>query len=241
MRLGVNPRVLWDTAARLQGEGGEAALRRAIRPFNRFLGPGTNLQEHVTGAISGNVLLTLNRLAPLSLGVAENAADYADGVGLLALVQLADRAAALAVLDSIVASQPDVFSRTDSEDEVRYTSSDPSQSFGSMWVRDDLLVISSDFMRRRVRRWVREGSGGSLDAQQAMVSELVSGEAATGLFFRFEPLMPLAIVLNWPSAARQAIGLADTLAFSASVEGDGVRVTGQLSLNEASGEEPGSP
>jgi hypothetical protein len=237
LRIAVDPRTAWETVLAFQGERGGPALLRRLERYDALLGEGRTVQTDVVDALGGNALLLLNRLAPISLGSADNIEEYADGVGLLLLVQLRDRAAALTLLDAMVAAEPETFSRTEDGGDVRYHNNDPEHSLGDIVIRGDTMFVMSDYMRRRMSGWARPaGAQHELPAAVAAVPELnalLAGDTTSGAFLRFAPLMPIAVLMGLPESVRAGLASLDTLADTARPEGDGLALSGRLELTDA--------
>ena len=238
LRLGIRPSTFWSIVLRFQGERGAAQLQTRIEPFEEALGmtieeligapPDSGSPtptEALPSAISGNVLILVNRLAPISLVTAQNLADYADALGLVIVAQLADREHLVAILDRLASAQPSILTRIDDGDDVVYRSRAQSTDFGNLIIRGDTLILAPD----RVRRQLTPDNTAPEFANRS-VGEILRADVATGVFLRFAALQPIAIILNWPQALRDVLQLLDTLTARASVDGSGIVVDGHLLL-----------
>lgn len=220
LRLAVKPAVAWETLVTLQGRAGPGLRERATALATLL---GAELEGDLDSVLSGNMLVTINRLAPLSLARAQSPGDYADGLGLMALFQLANPERAAAVLDHLASSLPEV-TRLEEQGQVSYMSRNDETNFGHLLLRDDMLILSSDRMLRHV------GTADD-DLGSPEIEAIISAPLANGLFLSFEQLQPIALLLNWPQPVRELLALLDTLSARAQVDGAGVRVDGRLVLS----------
>ena len=238
LRLGVKPATFWRTVLRFQGERGAAQLRERLAPFEEAL--GTTVEEFLgasadsadaepaealPSAISGNLLILVNRLAPISLATAQNLADYTDALGLVIVAQLADREHLLAILNRLVDAQPSTLTRINDDGDIVYRSRAQNNDFGNLIIRGDTLILAPDRVRRQLTP-----DNIAPEFANPEVGEILRADVATGAFLRFAALQPIAIILNWPQALRDALQLLDTLSARARVDGNGIAVDGHLLL-----------
>jgi len=217
-RVSVNPATAWHTILRFQGETGARNLRERIQPFEEQF--GASVEDQLTQVLSGNGIVMLNRIAPLTLMRAESIADYCDGLGLIAVFQIADRAQLLAVLDGAVG--PEGLIREDDADGIVFRSRNSEQRFGNLIVREDVVILAPDRMRRRL----------SNNPPATHTYDLVRADSANGFFLRFAQLQNIGTVLNWPQPVQELLTMLDTISASARVVGDGILVTGRLEFAE---------
>ncbi len=195
--------------------------------------------EKLQEILSGNALIVLNRLAPLSLGIADTTHDYADAVGLTALLQVTDSTATSELLlRSSVGDDSWLLPADDPSGP--YTARNPNEDFGLLALRGELAVWTTE---RGLRQFDRAASPSSqpssqptsqpdaADAADEDPIRLLATEAGvSGMFLRFAPLRPIALILNWPRAARDALGVLDEMSFQMEANDDGLWLTGRLEL-----------
>jgi hypothetical protein len=238
VRLGANPRLLWETFLRLQGDQLADRIRTHQDEIEHDL--GVSLNDDVAPALTGQALVMVNRLAPLSLIRAESPADYADAVDFLAVFQLADRDRAVRVMDSLAAHSDGAYERTQDGDVLRYSTGRGASGFGNVLIGNHLLVVAADRMRRQAEQLI--GLSPTAEATPGLTSlvpeaqALVSDNSATGLFLNFERLVPIAQLLNYPQAVRDLLGFLDTLVVRLETTETGLRIRGTLTFKPAEAE-----
>jgi hypothetical protein len=229
LRIGANPQVLLDTILAFQpDDGGAERVREIAQPLEELL--STDLEEGLFSVITGNVMVLISRLAPLSLARAETLGDYANAFELVALLQLSDPARARELLDQMVANNEEDYRRNEDDGVIQYTARNSEDSFGYLILRDDLLILAAPRVRRRVTETSLEGTGESVEELSDGVRSLTDPPAATGLFLSFERLVPIATILGWPSAVRRALQLLESFVVTLDIDGDGFFINARLSI-----------
>ena len=171
IRLGANPRILWDTFLRFQSPRAAEILGERATTLGETI--GASLTDEIGPALTGNALIMINRLAPLSLIRAESLADYADAIDLMGVFELADSDEAIRILDAMVVASEGAYERVDEEGSIRYATGRGETGIGNLIVRDGMLYLAADRMRRIAQQEPAEGTG-------AGMSELVSNAQQTG-------------------------------------------------------------
>ncbi|MBN1944692.1 MAG: hypothetical protein JW797_03405 [Bradymonadales bacterium] len=228
LRVGVNPRILWNTILHFQGERGAELLRRRLRPMEELF--GATIESDLTQIWSGQAAITINRVSLLTLLQGTRFTDIADALNLVAVAQLEEPERAGQILEGLAATEEDPYQRSTEPGVVRYACRRATPCFGQLMIGRDLLVLSAD----RVHRWAMARLNESSEEQLADLApearELMSQTNATGFFVSFGRLLPLATILNYPQVVRDFLGLVDTLVVRMESDASGMLVNGLLTL-----------
>ena len=223
-RASLNPDQLRGAIARFQSDSAFVHFDEEIASVNR--GFAGSLVTGLMETISGDFLLTLNRAAPLSLMRASTPGDYADGVGVVGAFRLADAAGATRFLEGLAAEDGTLSAAPDGE-HIQYRARRPQDDFGFLTIRDNTLVWSTNFMAGWIPTLLGEGTD-HLPEWAPGVQDLVGSTASTGLFLRFAPTLPLAVLVNLSRDVRDLLALVDYLVARVESDPDGLRLRFRL-------------
>lgn len=226
IRLAADTGILWETVLRFHSDADAEALRELLGPFEELLISGEG------GVLSGHALLTFDRLAVMSLANAESLVDQLDALDFSGMFHLANRERAFELLDAMVARNPENYFRSQSDGITRYTGGSNGSEMGHIIVREDLVFWTGERMRRHAMGDLPEGTGVAAIDMVHSARALLQDASATGLILTFERLIPIAIILNYPEPVREALNLLDTLTVRAEVDGNGLVLVGNLTLEE---------